>query len=81
MFVAFQKTAGGRPYRRYFKSWENAKKAMDKDIQDCATVGVTVSRRWDYFNASKGFYVYEAEGKTRDGAAVSWALLELYFED
>ncbi len=81
MFYSFYKSVGGRAFNRYFQTWENARSAMEKDIQDCTRHGWEIEARRDNFNASRGIYNYDAEGKTSEGERAIWAVIELYFED
>jgi len=77
----YQKTVGGRVSQRYFKKWENAKKALLKDKDECERYGWIVTSIHDYFNRDKGFYVYQADGRTDQGEAFTLSLLDCYFED
>ena len=82
MFTAFRKSVGGRSHNRYFHDWDNAKAAMEKDIKDMVGAKLAiVTKRYDHFNHAKGFYVYEANGLSHKGEAISWALIDSYFED
>ena len=80
MFVTYVKTVGGRTCNRYFRDWRNAKRALLKEYEECLRYdwkGVVK----DYFNASKGFYVFQIDGVTDSGEKFSLALVESYFED
>lgn len=83
MFTILNKNFGGRDGGdRYFKSWETAKKEMLKDIEDCCkSLNGKVIKKWDYFNSSKGFYVYEQEALFENGETCHWSLIDGYFED
>lgn len=85
MFYTFEKTVDGRRMDRYFQNFDAAKKAMQEDIEDSKRYGWKVLKKYDYFNAEKGIYVYAAEGTAKDGEGrevrVTWAVIELYFED
>jgi len=81
-FVIYRKSVGGRVYDQYFRTWDNARAAMEKDVTDCTRDGFArIDRRFDRFDASKGFYVYEAHGTTCENEPVIWALLDGYFQD
>lgn len=82
MFTILSKNFGGRSTDRYFKSWEVAKQEMLKDIDDCCkTLNGKVTKKLDYFNSEKGFYVFEQEALFDNGETCHWALLDGYFED
>ena len=82
MFTILAKDFGGRKFDRYFKSWDKARQEMDKDVEDCcAHLGGKVHTKRDYFNADKGFYVYEKVAKFPNGENCTWALIDGYFED
>jgi hypothetical protein len=83
MFTILRKNFGGRIHDRYFTSWESAKKEMLKDIEDCCkSLNGKVTKKWDYFNSSKGFYVFEQEALfEEDNKSCRWALVDGYFED
>jgi hypothetical protein len=74
--------SGDRISNRYFHSWDSAKSAMHKSIEDTLRVlNGEIIRKSDYMNTSKGFYVYEQTAKMEDGEYCTWALIDGYFED
>ena len=83
MFTILRKNFGGRVGDRYFKSWDAAKAAMHKDIDDCcAHLGGTVCDKLDRMNVAKGFYMYEITANFPERKEkCTWALLDCYFED
>lgn len=82
MFTILRKDFGGRKGDRYFNSWENAEKEMLADIEVCCRdLNGKVIKKWDYFNSSKGFYVFEQEALFDNGEICHWALIDGYFED
>ena len=82
MFTILHKSVGGRVFDRYFQHWDNAKNEMNKEVDDFVkTAGLKVTRRFDYFNVAKGYYVYQVHGLTDKNEEVVYALLEGHFQD
>lgn len=83
--VAYSDKYGRNPWDRYFRSWDNAKKVMDEEVQEYTKKsGFTLVRKLDRMNVEKGFYEYEAtlekeydEGKT----TLTFAIVGGYFCD
>ena len=67
-------------HHRYFRTFDAAKAAMDKDVKDLVTKDNKIVKNFDYFNSNKGFNVYEKE--VRCGKCLmSFAIIDGYFED
>lgn len=81
MFTIYQKKVGDRISNRYFKKWDNARKALDKELEEMKRYGWKINARTDRMNGEKGFYMYETEGVTNENETFSLALLEGHFED
>ena len=82
MFAIFRKVIKGRQIDRYFKYWDNAREAMEKDIEQMSKMGLAqVNKRINKMNEDKGFYEYDAEGITATGNKITWCIIELCFED
>lgn len=82
MFTIILKDFNGRQTERYFKSWDKAKKEMDKDIEVCCKdLNGTICETLDNFNSDKGVYIYEKTASFDNGEKCTWALIEEYFED
>ena len=80
MFEIYRYNICGRKRETYFQKWDNAQKAMDEETQMLIKEGWTLQRRLDYFNAAKGFYVYEKE-LTKEGMTIRQSIIEGYFAD
>ena len=83
MFTILRKDFGGRVGDRYFKTWDAAKEAMHKDIEDCCkNLGGKVIGKTDRMNVAKGFYMYEQTADfPEQKEKCTWALIDGYFED
>ena len=81
MFTILHKSVGGRVFDRYFESWDNAKELMDKEVESFSKNGLRITRKFDYFNVAKGFYVYQVLGVTEQNEEVIYALIDGYFQD
>jgi hypothetical protein len=82
MFTILNKNFNGRVTNRYFKSWENAKNALLEDVTNCCEhLKGEITLNLDYFNQSKGFYVFEQEARFENGETCHWALIDQPFED
>jgi len=81
MFTIYCKTVGGRRCDRYFKDWDHAKAAMIEERDNLIASGWEVTRKDDFFNREKGFYVFEVQGKTPHGEDFVLSLVDGYFED
>ena len=82
MFTILMKDVDGRRSYRYFKTWENAERAMLRDIKAVKSLtSVCMQESVDKFNADKGFYEREETLVTKQGMRFHYALLDGYFED
>lgn len=72
-------------FERYFKSWDNAKEAMDDSVNYCiSAINAVMTNQLDRFNADKGFYEYEKTLETEmngETYKIVFALIEGHFED
>lgn len=80
MFAIYCYNICGRKRETYFQRGDNAKKAMDEETQMLIKAGWKLQRRLDYFNAAKGFYVYEKE-LTKEGMTIRQSIIDGYFAD
>lgn len=83
MFTILVKNFNGRVVERYFKEWDNAKKAMDSEVQDAvANQGGCLKSQSDFFNSTKGFYEYSVTLHfAQADEDCTWYLTEGHFED
>ena len=82
MFTILHQDFNGRKYDRYFHNWDNAKKEMNKSIENtCKTLGGRVVGSVDRMNHEKGFYMYEKTAIFPNGEQCVWTLIDAYFED
>ena len=50
---------GVSTFDRYYRSWDKAKKVLNEEVEELVRDGAKVVSSLDYFNAAKGFYVYQ----------------------
>lgn len=82
MFTILMKDVDGRRSYRYFKKWENAEKAMMRDIVAVKKLTEIVGEfHIDRMNKEKGFYEREETLVGRYGMRFHYALIDGYFED
>lgn len=81
MFAIYRKNVGGRIHDRYFNSFDKATEELELDVERMCKSGDVITRRLDYMNTSKGFYVYQVDMTTTHGEKASHAILDGYFED
>jgi len=81
MFTIYRKRVGGQVFDRYYKEWDNAKHELLNELAGTEKDGWTIDRRLDYFNAEKGFYIFEVYGRTDAGERFTLALVDGYFRD
>jgi hypothetical protein len=82
MFTILIKRVGNRRFDRYYKSWENAKNAMDnEEVEDFLNHGYKVKNKIDRMNKEKGFYEYEVTLTKENEEEVRLALVDGFFMD
>ena len=86
MFAIYRKRVGGRGDDRYFKNYQNARKAIAEDVKRTKELaeegGLDVKfETIDRMNAEKGFWEYEVRFTNMQGERVSLAIVDGYFED
>ena len=80
MFTILMKDVDGRRSYRYFKKWENAEKAMMRDIASVKKITeIVLEEQVDRMNGD--FYEREAKLVSRFGMLFHYALIDGYFED
>ncbi len=80
MFFTYRYSVDGRRFDRYYEKWENAKKQLLTDASSLQKDGAKRISSHDYFNAGKGFYVYEKEYK-HEGMTFNLSILDCFFSD
>lgn len=89
MFTILSKTSksdefGKNTFDRYYHSWDKAKEVLNKEVEELVKGGAKVVRSLDYFNAAKGFYVYQKDLKLKVKEFTmefTFALVDGYFQD
>jgi hypothetical protein len=81
MFTIYCYNVGERKHDRYFRSWDRAKEELEKERHGLLKSGWTEIGHRDYFNSSKGFYVFDYTLRTPDGEEASLSLIDGYFSD
>lgn len=82
MFHALLKDVDGRRSYRYFNNWDNAEKAMLKDVEDIKqSFSAREVLNLDYFKADKGIYIREIELLTTENERFKYAIIDCYPED
>lgn len=75
---------GRNVFDRYFKVYKNAKELMEKEVNELVEHGAKIVRSLDYFDHTKGFYVYQKDlSIEKDGniIKITYALLDGFFQD
>lgn len=80
MFYTYRYSVDGRKFDRYYEKWENAQKQLLRDALSLRKDGAKKISSADYFNAEKGFYIYEKEYEHK-GSKFHLSIIDCYFSD
>ncbi len=81
MFTIYRKDVDGRIFDRYFQNWENGKTLLIEEKDGMLANGWIEENHKDYFNSSKGFYVFYYELRSPDGEKATLSLIDGEFAD
>ena len=81
MFTIYCYNVGGRKHDRYFRSWEKAKEMLQIELSGLLKSGWKEISHRDFFNSSKGFYIYDYILHTPEGEDAALSLIEGHFSD
>lgn len=86
MFAIYRRNVGGRVRDRYFKDYQNARKAIAEDVKRTKELaeegGLDLKfETIDRMNVEKGFWEYEVRFTNLQGERVSYAIVDGHFED
>lgn len=81
MFTIYRKRVDGRVLDRYFQSWDNAKALLEEEMEAMLANGWTKEYHEDYFNSSKGLYVFYYGLVSPDGEKATLSLIDGEFSD
>ena len=86
MFAIYRRNVGGRIVDRYFKDYQNARKAIAEDVKRTKELfeegGLDVKfETIDRMNVDKGFWEYEVRFTNMHGERVSYAIVDGHYED